>query len=331
MTFVFYPSYDKPMPRPIRLEFSGAWYHVIHRGTKTPKLFKKESHFTLFLECLAETLSLEGIECHAYALLDHEVHLLIRTPHANLSASMRHLFSVYAQRYNLDTKHDGPLFKDRFKAIVIDPDEYLLPVSHYIHTLPILKRKAVTPQDYTHSSCRIYTGVESKPAWLQTSTILRHFPQPFEQQYAHYLQALDNTDLYKVYKRKKISPFLGSKSFILAVKNSAASEQTSGPKKSPPSMDILIKSTASVFDKKAADIMISKRGRGNKQLGRTVAMYLCRHVGHYSIKDIAKTFGVTHESAVSVRLARFKTYLQNNPDVQSKLKLLTQTAGRFSL
>ena len=96
-------------------------------------------------------------------------------------------------------------------------------------------------------------------------------------------------------------------------------------------MDILIRSTAMIMKETVDNIIISKRGRGNQQLGRTIAMYLCRHIGQYSIKDIAEHFGVGHESAVSVRLARFKDFLEYNPDVQSKLNLLVKTAGKFTV
>lgn len=319
------------MPRPNRIEFSGAWYHVIHRGTKKPALFLNDSHRQLFLNVLAESISIEGFECHAYCLLNHEVHLLIHTPTGNLSHAMRHLFSVYTQRFNQDTGHTGSLFKDRFKAVLLDPDDYLQADSRFIHQLPSLQRIPESPLNYPWSSFPAYVGKAPRPRWLQISTILPQYPRPFEKYYGEYVLHEKDDRLIRFFKRKKLSPFLGSTGFVMAAKNSAAAHKDTGSTTTLPSMDVLIQSTAMVMKETVDDILISKRGRGNQQLGRTVAMYLCRHIGQHSIKDIAEHFGVGHESAVSVRLARFKTFLEHHPDVQSKLNLLVKTAGRFSL
>jgi hypothetical protein len=285
----------------------------------------------MFLDAISESVSVEGFECHAYCLLNHEVHLLIHTPNGNLSDAMRHLFSVYTQRFNQDTGHKGSLFKDRFKAVLIDPDEHLHADSRYIHQLPALKRNPESPLTYPWSSFPAYVGKAPRPRWLQISTILPTYPRPFEKYYGEYVLHEKDDHILRFFKRKKLSPFLGSPGFIMAAKNSAASFKDNARETALPSMDVLIQSTAMVMKESVDDILISKRGRGNQQLGRTVAMYLCRHIGQYSIKDIAEHFGVSHESAVSVRLARFKTFLEHNPEIQTKLNLLVKTAGRFSL
>lgn len=319
------------MPRPNRIEFPGAWYHVIHRGTKKPALFLNDEHRHLFLSVLAESIAVENFECHAYCLLNHEVHLLIHTPNGNLSNAMRHLFSVYTQRFNQDTGHKGSLFKDRFKSVLIDPNETLHADSRYIHQLPALKRNPESPLTYRWSSFPAYVGKAPRPRWLQISSILPTYPRPFEKYYGEYVLHEKDDSLIKFFKRKKLSPILGSSGFVMSAKNSAASFKDHTTTSTIPSMDVLIQSTAMVMKETVDDILISKRGRGNQQLGRTVAMYLCRHIGQYSIKDIATHFGVGHESAVSVRLARFKEFLEHHPDIQSKLNLLVKTAGRFTV
>jgi chromosomal replication initiation ATPase DnaA len=53
-------------------------------------------------------------------------HMLVQTPEANIWISMRHLNGVYTQRYNSRHKCDGPLFRGRYKSILIDTDSYLL-------------------------------------------------------------------------------------------------------------------------------------------------------------------------------------------------------------
>ena len=50
---------------------------------------------------------------------------------------MRHLSGLFTQRFNRLEGRDGPLFRGRYKAVIVDADTYLLQVSRYIHRNPI--------------------------------------------------------------------------------------------------------------------------------------------------------------------------------------------------
>ena len=69
--------------------------------------------------------------------MGNHYHLLVETPLGNLDRIMRHINGVYTQRYNRLKKTDGPLFRGRYKAILVDEDSYLLQVSRYIHRNPV--------------------------------------------------------------------------------------------------------------------------------------------------------------------------------------------------
>ena len=73
----------------------------------------------------------------AYCLMSNHYHLLIQTPDENLSRCMRHINGIYTQYFNRSYKKDGPLFKGRYKAIIVDADSYLLQLLRYIHKNPL--------------------------------------------------------------------------------------------------------------------------------------------------------------------------------------------------
>lgn len=50
---------------------------------------------------------------------------------------MLHLGTSYAKYFNIKYDQVGSLFQDRFKAKLIETDEYLLQLSRYIHRNPI--------------------------------------------------------------------------------------------------------------------------------------------------------------------------------------------------
>ena len=64
--------------------------------------------------------------------MGNHYHLLVKTPEANLGRAMRHINGLYTQRYNRLRKQDGPLFRGRYKAILVEEDSYQLQLSRYI-------------------------------------------------------------------------------------------------------------------------------------------------------------------------------------------------------
>ena len=125
------------MARPLRIEYPDAWYHVMNRGRRGEAIVMDDQDYVLFTELLKETSEMWNIRIAAYCLMPNHYHMLVQTPEANISRSMRHLNGVYTQRYNSRHKCDGQLFRGRYKSILIDSDSYLLQAVRYIHRNPL--------------------------------------------------------------------------------------------------------------------------------------------------------------------------------------------------
>jgi putative transposase len=106
------------MSRPLRIQFNGAVYHVMNRGTARQTTFVDEADYQAFLNTLAEAHRLWGIEVFSYCLMKNHYHLCLRTPKGNLSRVMRHIDGLYTQRFNRHHKRDGSIFSVRFKGQV---------------------------------------------------------------------------------------------------------------------------------------------------------------------------------------------------------------------
>ncbi len=138
----------------------------MNRGLSRQTIFHTNEHRELFLNLLADIHQRFGVQIHAYCLMDNHYHLLLYTPKSNLSRAMRHLDGVYTQRFNKSQKRDGPLFRGRYKSILIDADNYLLQVSRYIHLNPVEANIVELPQEYHWSSCRFFLDSTGAPSWL---------------------------------------------------------------------------------------------------------------------------------------------------------------------
>ncbi len=109
----------------------------MNRSRARQTIFHDERYYQAFLDTLPEAHQRFHCIIHAYCLMGNHYHLLLETPDANLSRIMRHINGVYTQRHNRLKKSDGPLFRGRYKALLVDKDAYLLQLSRYIHRSPI--------------------------------------------------------------------------------------------------------------------------------------------------------------------------------------------------
>ena len=157
------------MPRPIRIQYENAFYHVMNRGRGRLQIFHDETYYQHFLKTLEETSQRFDSVIHAYCLMGNHYHLLIETPRANLDRIMRHNNGVYTQRYNRLKKTVGPLFRGRYKAILVDKDAYLLQLSRYIHRNPDEVKGATTDtlDNYPWSSYLAYINKVKSPVRLE--------------------------------------------------------------------------------------------------------------------------------------------------------------------
>ncbi len=126
------------MPRPLRIEYPGAAYHVMARGNQGRAIFEDDKDRQRFLETLGGACEKTGWRVHAYVLMGNHYHLLVETPEANLVAGMKWLQGTYTQRYNGRHEVFGHLFQGRYKAVPVEAANagYWEVVSTYIHLNP---------------------------------------------------------------------------------------------------------------------------------------------------------------------------------------------------
>src|SRR3972149_269634 len=125
------------MSRPLRIEIPHAWYHVLNRGRRRESIFRDTQDYEMFLQTVREACESWRLRVAAYGLMPNHYHLLVQTPNPNLSRCLRHIDGVYTQRFNRRHGHDGPLFRGRYKALLIEADSYLLQLVRYIHRNPL--------------------------------------------------------------------------------------------------------------------------------------------------------------------------------------------------
>ena len=109
------------MARAVRVEFAGAFYHVMARGDRREPIVRDDADRATLVRTLAEASERSGFRVHAFVLMSNHYHLLLETPQANLSQGMGWLQNAFTRRINTQRRLWGHLFGGRYKAILVEP------------------------------------------------------------------------------------------------------------------------------------------------------------------------------------------------------------------
>ena len=109
------------MPRPLRVEFPDAIYHLMSRGDRREDIFLNDVDRHDFLKTLAEACQKTGWQVHAYCLMRNHFHLVAETPEPNLVEGMRWLLSTYTIRLNHPHKLFGHVLASQARFNSVPP------------------------------------------------------------------------------------------------------------------------------------------------------------------------------------------------------------------
>ena len=203
------------MARPLRLEFPGALYHVTSRGNARDDIYLSDEDRVAWLATLGQVCARFKWVCHAYCQMTDHYHIVIETPDANLSQGMRQLNGVYTQLFNRTHSRAGPIFQGRFKAILVDKENYLLDLARYVVLNPLRAKMVRQLERWPWSSYRATCGQAPQPDWLQTDFILSQFARQRARARVKYIAFVDEgKGLDSVWNHLQGQIYLGSASFI---------------------------------------------------------------------------------------------------------------------
>lgn len=318
------------LARPLRIEFDGAWYHVMNRGAGRRLVFRSAAHFGMFLKLLRDASKIYGIEVHAYCLMGNHYHLLARTPTAGLARAMRHLDGIYTQRFNRSVGIDGPLFRGRYKSVLVGEDSHLNCVSRYIHLNPVEAKLVAHPDQYRASSYRAFLGLDVAPSWLHTvETLLRFEPGHATQNYRAYVESGIDGETRKFYAKTRQGPILGSSAFrhriharVKALGIGSDPERPDGSKViARPSLESIAAVVCRAFEISPADLHLASARHAGSSLARGAFIHLGREIGGQPLSAIAKWIGHRSYAGASQAMARLRATVTHDPDVRGRVSM----------
>jgi len=285
------------MARSLRIEFEGAFYHILARGNERKNIFDNERDKEHFLELLRSVDIRFGAFLHSYVLMDNHYHLIVETPRGGLSRILHSLNTAYTVYFNKKHNRAGHLFQGRYKAILVEEDKYILALSRYVHLNPVLAGLVTRPEKYFWSSYRAYMKAGNPEPWLRTDLILGQLSTDLNMARKRYKEfvfegikkAIGNP-LQEAYR----GLILGSPEFIAKFTDSVRENQEipqSRERRSSLSLDTVI----GVIEQQLRKHFVS----GMYDPVKAIGIYLCKKFLDLPNKEIAEFFEVKHYSAVT--------------------------------
>ena len=317
------------MSRPLRIQYPGAWYHVMNRGQRGEIIFKDKDDYYSFIDLLKDVVDVWNANIAAYCLMSNHYHLLIQTPDANLSRCMRHINGVYTQYFNRAHRIDGHLFKGRYKSILVESDSYLLELLRYIHRNPLEAGLTDRLDSYNWSSHKGYLSFARKWDWLHKDYVLRLFSEnttESRKRYRGYVLKQSPEQINQILGRRNWPSVLGSDGFVDWVKETFFNQkrhiEVPESKSLAPKVAKINEMVCKAYGIKEESLFLSKRGVHNE--ARNTAIFLIRHLRGSKLEEIGREFGISNYSTVGTIIVRTKNKVVKDRRLKRLIEQLKQ-------
>lgn len=315
------------MGRQTRQDFDFAFHHVMNRAGARRWVFKYKEHYHEFFDVMKHVVETEEIEVHAYCLMGNHYHLLLRTPHQNLSKAMHKLGSMFTKRFNRMESIDGPLFKSRFKSIIVGNDEYLRQLCRYIHRNPVKAGLTKLPQEYEWSSYRALIGLGEPQSWLTCDELPNYFAAPNLKNMRAFVEThvetdMDRRNLDELFKSRDDTTDSGTD---IPIPNPSRCIAHQSERRDfvlgPATLNDIIIEIRNYFGLPEDALFVGKAKV--KNMPRDLSILLAREETQMKVSDVGRAFAIGPTQA-SNAIARAKNRIFEDENIRYAVKLIRE-------
>ena len=309
----------------------------MNRGGNHNRVFFKDDDYELFINVLKEACCLFNVYISAYCLMSNHYHLVVHTPEGNLSRFMRHVNGVYTQRYNSKYKRDGALFRGRFKAILIQADEYLTHVVKYIHQNPLKAKMTNDLSSYKWSSHPFYLKGKSDGEWLDINSLLGCFSRRKRKAILMYKEFMDiclDDKVMNFYSKKAKSSIFGNDGFVEMIKEKFVKRDKVSTREIKEKREILgegrIKTINALICSRfnIEESLLYQTRRGAENIPRLFAISLSRELSGLNFPEIAKRYKIKSYKTVASSNFRLKERMNKSGKIKKQYTALKKLCSQ---
>lgn len=289
------------MSRRTRLEIAKGTYYVLQLASAGELLFAQSHDYVLFESLLIRALRRTEARALAFCWLPRSVHLAVQVGRTPLGRLMQGFTSSYARAVHAQRRLTGHLFAHRYRAILIDPAEWLLPLVRHIHHQPVLEGLTTDANEWPHSSHAAYLGLRHIP-WLYTQSVTQQLEARGEREHA-YPQLMseppDARELERLVAGSTDDPrILGGEAFIRSLPHGRRRPKTRS------SVEQIINMISGFLEVPRSELLSSSRKR-KAALARAVVAWYATETGAATLTQAARSLG-RDPSTLSLAIERHR-------------------------
>ena len=303
------------MSRQARIEYPGALYHVMAHGNGFQWIYKSNRNILQFFKVLNEVRIKYNFLIHSFVLMRNHYHILLETLQGNLSKGMKKLNRDFANLINIDLNRKGSVFRDRYKAIIIEKENYYFTVLKYIYINTIRNKIVQLAEEYPGSS--LYYLNQKNNKWIREILYLEDQIEYFgqEQWLSNLIQWVnDNPNKFQRIKMR-YKYILGSDRWIDKIKDKYLNKPLLND---VIDKDKLIKKITFIDNIDEEKIKKALPDYKKSEI-ESVLIYLYNKYSEITQKDMLIKLGLSNSNTLSKRLNRFKRKLKQDKELQKRI------------
>lgn len=328
------------MPRPWRIVYAGAKYHVTSRGNGRQKIFLSENDYLRFLKQLKHALNTDGVILYAYVLMPNHFHLFIETPLGNIQKFMQRLNTAYSMYFRYKHNKPGHCLQGRYKAKLVEGDDYIIRLTRYIHLNPIMtdymrkksnEERLVALKEFRWSSYHGYINAKRAQTiieyrWL--NLMERKTAAGCRKTYQKYVIGMVNSTDKILGKALRVSRYaIGDDQFVreseLILKNEIRNKNPFGdvklPEKAVIALDKIEDMVAHEFCVEVSDLRLHGHQCG---VAKSVSIEMCCALSGMNQRRIAEHFSYKTDSSVTTQRKILKKKIEADAVLKARVNNL---------
>ncbi len=152
------------MPRTARKYITGSFFHLMTQEINREYIFENNKDKAVYEKFIFLYKDEFDVNILSYSIMDNHTHILIKVETVeNMSKFMHKVNTQYAMYYNKEYDRTGYVFKNRYKAQMIDSWKHLYRCIDYIHDNPVKAGICKNRNQYQYSSfTKLYQDSQTK-------------------------------------------------------------------------------------------------------------------------------------------------------------------------
>jgi REP-associated tyrosine transposase len=321
------------MGRRLRIQYADAIYHVMARGNASQDIVGDDADRQRLIDGLEKAVQRSGWVLYAFVLMTNHLHLVLKTPRANLAKGMQRLLSSYANWWARRHQFGGHLFQGRYRMELVEDETYLWDLTRYVHLNPVRAGMVTRPELWPWSSYPGYAYRSRRFDWVAHEQLLAAWSGQFgrsnaEASYRRFVAAGVSDPPDAPWTQARHNWILGSERFVdrlrILIQGRARRDLR---REERALLGVELERVVQTVCRHYGVDRSELARRGSRSPARAALAFLARKYTEATLADLVPVLGVSRPESVPNLTRRFSIWLESQSDARQHLKRLQRELG----